>query len=242
MIHTGYHGMEEGIRNPQKDMVLFISKKSKRNTSIVELAEQAGVTIKNVPDKELDALCGVKNHRGIALQVNQVQKRRYQSLEDFIAEHNSDTGIVVFLDGVTDPQNFGAILRSCDQFEADLVVLPSKRSVKETDLVARTSAGASAYVPVVTVPNLTRAIGQVKEAGFWTYGADMNGTVSPEMDFKGKVAIVMGREGQGLHRLVKEECDGIVSIPTGGHIDSLNVSVATGVLLYEIACQQKRFY
>jgi len=242
MIYTGYHGIEEGIRNPQKGMILYISKKNKRNSALAAEAQEQGVTLQNIPDKEMDKICGVKNHRGIALKGAAQSLRRYASLEDFLENHTSESGIIVFLDGVTDPQNFGAILRSCDQFEADLVVLPAKRSVKESDLVARTSAGASAYVPVVTVPNLVRAMGQAKEAGFWTYGADMGGTPAPEMDLKGKIGLVMGREGAGLHRLVKEECDGIVSIPTGGHIDSLNVSVATGVLLYEVARQQKRFY
>ena len=146
--------------------------------------------------------------------------------------------LVVVLDGITDPHNYGAIIRSCDQFGVSLIVNPNSRSAKDSETVARTSAGASAWMPIATVPNLVRAVGLLKEAGFWVYGADMGGEPAHKKDLTGRVALVMGSEGEGIARLLREACDGIVSIPSKGQIDSLNVSVAAGVLLYEINRQR----
>ena len=145
------------------------------------------------------------------------------------------------LDGVTDPHNIGAILRSCDQFGIDVLVVPERRSaspLQDSQTIARTSAGASAWVPTATVTNLVRTVEQLKEAGFWIFGADANGTPAPETQFPGRTCLIMGSEGSGISRLLARSCDTIVSIPTCGKIDSLNVSVAAGVLLYERYRQQ----
>ena len=144
---------------------------------------------------------------------------------------------VVILDSVTDPHNVGAIIRSADQFGASLVLLPERNSankVNDNDVILRTSAGAAAWVPVSVVPNLVRCVEKLKDNGFWVYGADAGGTSVQEGKFAEKTVLIMGSEGSGISRLLKEQCDSIVSIPTCGKIDSLNVSVATGVLLYEI--------
>ena len=130
----------------------------------------------------------------------------------------------------------GAIIRSCDQFGADLVIMPEHKAaskIEENDVIARTSAGSSAWVPVAVVNNLVRAVEQLKQAGFWVYGADAGGEACGKVDFAAKSVIVMGSEGTGIARLLEEQCDTIVSIPTCGKIDSLNVSVAAGVLLFE---------
>lgn len=144
-----------------------------------------------------------------------------------------DRGVVLILDGITDPQNFGAILRSADMFSVDLVITPVRRSVQLNPTVVKVSSGAAQYVRVATVTNLVRAIQQLQEIGFWVYGADMGGDSLLSTTFNPKSAIVMGSEGDGIGRLVRESCDHMVSIPTKGHIDSLNVSVATGILLFE---------
>ncbi len=136
--------------------------------------------------------------------------------------------LVVILDEITDPHNFGAILRSCDQFGVDLVVTRNKRTAKHADIVSKTSAGASAWIPLAETANLHRAIEDLKEAGFWIYGADMDGETVYNMKLKGRIALIMGSEGSGLGRLLRESCDGMISIPGYGKVDSLNVSVAAG--------------
>ena len=141
------------------------------------------------------------------------------------------------LDSVTDPHNVGAIIRSCDQFGVDLIVLPERRGAKDGEVIGRSSAGANAWVPTAIVPNLVRAVQQLKEAGYWVYGADAGGTKLTECNLSGKIVVIMGSEGTGISRLLTEQCDGILSIPTCGKLDSLNVSVAAGVLLYELSKQ-----
>ena len=140
------------------------------------------------------------------------------------------------LDGVTDPHNIGAILRSCDQFGANLLIVPERNStsqIQNNETIARTSAGSSAWVPLAVVTNLVRAVQILKEAGFWIYGADAGGSSLQNTKFAQKSCIIMGSEGNGMTKLLARQCDSIVSIPTCGKIDSLNVSVAAGVLLYE---------
>ena len=150
---------------------------------------------------------------------------------------------VVILDRVTDPHNVGAIIRSCDQFGADLVILPEHNSASDisgNEIIGRTSAGASAWVPVAVVNNLVRAVEKLKKAGFWVYGADAGGETCGKIEFADKAVIIMGSEGTGIAQLLEKQCDTIVSIPTCGKIDSLNVSVAAGVLLYEL--YRRRFF
>lgn len=151
--------------------------------------------------------------------------------------HRSESHIVLVLDGITDPHNLGAVLRSADMFAVDLVVVPSRRAAHETETVARVSSGASAFVDVAEVVNIVRAIKALKAAGFWVYGAEMTGSPVSEARLNGRVALVLGSEGKGLSRLAGESCDALVAIPTSGHIDSLNVSVSAGILMYEVRRQ-----
>lgn len=145
----------------------------------------------------------------------------------------------MILDGITDPHNLGAILRSADQFGADLVLIPERRAVQANETVVKVSSGAAQYVPVAVVTNLTREIKTLKDNGFWIYGADMNGDSSYSEKFASRTCIVMGSEGDGISTLVRRNCDYIVSIPMQGHIDSLNVSVAAGILMYEFRRENK---
>ncbi|HDQ13329.1 MAG TPA: 23S rRNA (guanosine(2251)-2'-O)-methyltransferase RlmB [Sediminispirochaeta sp.] len=141
---------------------------------------------------------------------------------------------VLLLDGLTDPGNLGAVLRSCDLFDLDLLVLPTRRSAKINGTALKASAGAGVYVSYAEVNNLARAIRELKEHDFWVYGADVEGEPVWSVKFPPRVALLLGSEGGGLGRLTSEHCDQMVTIPTGGHIDSLNVSVAAGILLYEL--------
>lgn len=237
---TDFHGCEEVLKKGDVDGVLYLSKQSKRAMILKKMAQVKEITVKNISIEEMDKMT-TENHRGFLLKVKDKKsrtKRVQVTFESFLENFDKEQALVVILDGITDPHNYGAILRSCDQFSADLVIIPSRRTASETPVVARVSAGAVNYVDVAVVTNINRAINQIKAAGFWIYGADMGGSSCQNLDLKGRVAIVMGSEGSGMHEKVKESCDGIISIPTSGNVDSLNVSVAAGILMYEVKRQQ----
>lgn len=147
--------------------------------------------------------------------------------------------LAVVADGVTDPANLGSITRSADQFGADLVLLPRRRTARVSDTVMRVSAGAAAHVATVTVANVAAALAQLKACGCWIYGADLKGEPLDQVRFPARVALVVGAEGGGLHTLVRSRCDHLVRIPTAGQVDSLNVGVAAGILMYEVRRQQR---
>lgn len=234
---TSFHGIEETLKDPPEGAELLVSKKNPRIEGLVQAARKARVAVREASDSEL-AKTGGADHRGVVLTLPGGRKTRETTLEEFLAGFEADQGLVVLLDGVTDPQNYGAILRSADQFAADLVLIPARRSASDTPAVYGASAGAAAWVPHAVVTNLTRALGQLKDKGFWIYGADMDGTPAPQAKLTGRVALVLGSEGKGLSRLVRDTCDVIVSIPTRGRLDSLNVSVSAGILMYETRRQQ----
>ena len=195
--------------------------------------------VRRVQRAELDALAGAVEHRGAGLLPAAGSREGAAGLRERLGRISSPTALILFLDEISDPHNLGAILRSADQFGAELVVLPTRRAARETQTVAKTSAGASLYVPVCSVPNLAAGLELAKEADFWVYGADLDGRRLDEVGIEGRVALVLGSEGGGLRRLVRERCDALVRIPSGGHVDSLNVSVAAGILMYEIRRQQR---
>lgn len=233
---TGGRGVEEALRRGRG--VLMVSRKGGRVDLLVEAASQHGVAVRRVDEIELDRLCGKGEHRGFALEVlPDRRKPGAANLEQFLGEAG-ENALVAVLDGVTDPRNLGAVLRAADQFAVDAVVVPRRRSAGGNDAVSRASAGAVEWVRLVEVANTTRAIETLRKADFWCWGADMTGSPAHETDLTGRVALVMGREGEGLHRLVRESCDGLVRIPTGGRIDSLNIATAAGILMYEVRRQQ----
>ncbi len=258
MIVTGFHSIEEKVlafsekraakdsekKQSSKDVKLFYSKPGPRVKKILEKAGEVGIFCEQVDNKKLNELVAglpeaLRDHRGIVMMIPDEKKETANlvNLDDWIKLHSEEAATVVVLDKVTDPHNVGAIIRSCDQFGADLVILPehnSASSIAENEIIGRTSAGASAWVPVAVVNNLVCAVEKLREAGFWIYGADAGGETCGKIDFAKKSVIIMGSEGTGIARLLKKQCDTIVSIPTCGKIDSLNVSVAAGVLLYEL--------
>lgn len=245
---TGFHSIEEKLRAVKGDaangLTLFYSKPGPRVKKILATAKEAGVTVEQTDDKKLDELTAalppeLRDHRGVVLCAEGGEKAPANHV-DFDAwvksEGQKETCTVLVLDRVTDPHNVGAIIRSCDQFGADLVILPEHKAANDingNDVIARASAGASAWVPVTVVNNLVRTVEQLKTAGFWTYAADAGGEPCGAVQFAQKSVIVMGSEGNGISQLLKKQCDTVVSIPTCGKIDSLNVSVAAGVLLFE---------
>jgi 23S rRNA (guanosine2251-2'-O)-methyltransferase len=235
----GYHSIEEALKRGVKGGTLLYSSEKGRRGDIIELAKKKKVQLKQVEEKELDRYYSRKKHRGLILLCEKKQKWKKRELSSYSNVFKKENALILVLDSITDPHNYGAILRSADQFEVDLVIIPERKSVKETDIVSITSAGASSYINQVTVPNVSRALDFLKGKNFWVYGADMDGTAAHRCELKGKIVLVMGSEGKGIRALVKEKCDIHIKIPVRGHIDSLNVSVATGILLYEIRRQQK---
>lgn len=259
MFITGFHSIEEKVRSQKKDtpsgFKIYFSKPGPRVKKILAAAKEAGITCEQTNDAALDSFVSgldesLRDHRGIVMEISGSTKQPTANLVDFdswVKTHSVDASAdgdsakgrctVVILDSITDPHNVGAILRSCDQFGASLVIIPEHNSASDiagNEVIGRTSAGASAWVPVAIVNNLVRAAEQLKQAGFWIYGADAGGENCRKIDFPAKSVLIMGSEGTGISQLLEKQCDTIVSIPTCGKIDSLNVSVAAGVLLYEL--------
>ena len=235
---TGFHGIEEALKKKQFSGKLYISKKNKRMDQIKELALKSAVPVEEVSSAELDRLC--PGNKGFALEGKSTAKSTEVDLDSFLRTFDKENALVVILDGITDVHNYAAILRSADQFYADLVIVPSRRSASDSAVVTKVSVGANNWVPVATVSNLTRAMKQLNEKGFWIYGAHMNGEDCNDLNLDGRTVIIMGSEGTGMSRIVRENCDGFVSIPTDGHVDSLNVSVAAGILMYEVRRQHRQ--
>jgi 23S rRNA (guanosine2251-2'-O)-methyltransferase len=235
---VGLHSIEEFLKRGRTRGTLLVSREGPRIAALCERAEAAGVQVSHAPDADLAAACGSAAHKGAVLVLDNPSTALHGDFRRLVAGLRGDTALCLVLDGITDPQNLGAILRSADQFRVDLVVIPSRRSAQETQTVSRVSSGASAYVPLSVVANIPTTLELLKENGFWIYGADMAGEPASSKDFKGRACIVMGSEGTGMRRLVREKCDFLVRIPAAGHVDSFNVSVATGILLYEARRQQ----
>jgi 23S rRNA (guanosine2251-2'-O)-methyltransferase len=238
MYLTGFHAIEERIKSGRSCGPLFVAKAGPRAREIVTLAVNNKIRLERIGTFDLDGI--VSDNRGIALQVDDDGGQADISLENFITDlKDRRNALVLILDEITDPHNYGAILRCCDQFAVDLVISRNRRNAKHAEVISKTSAGAVSWVAQAETPNLVRAMEDLKEAGFWIYGADMEGEPVYTKDLSGRVALVLGSEGSGLSRLLRERCDAMLGIPSAGRIDSLNVSVAAGVLLYEVRRQAK---
>ncbi len=220
-------------------IVIAKGRQDSRIEEIVQLARGRGIAVRFEDRGQLDRLAGTKDHQGV---VALAAARAAVTLEDILARANQSKGqigLIVLLDGVEDPHNLGAIIRTALAAGAHGVVIPERRAAGLTDTVARASAGALAHLPVAKVTNLARAMEDLKEAGYWLVGLDERGDKSyTEVDYTTPMGIVMGGEGEGLHELTRKRCDFVVSLPTSGPVKSLNVSVATGVVLFEAVRQR----
>jgi len=205
----------------------------------LKLATERSIPVLETPRGELDRLTDGAVHQGLALQVPPYE---YAHPSDLIDPEAPGIPLVVALDGITDPRNLGAIVRSVAAFGGHGVVVPSRRSVGMTASAWKTSAGAAARIPVAQATNLTRALEDYRKAGFFVIGLDMDGDVElPDMELASEpIVIVVGSEGKGLSRLVRETCDQIVSVPMSSAVESLNAGIATGVTLYEVARRRRR--
>jgi 23S rRNA (guanosine2251-2'-O)-methyltransferase len=204
---------------------------------IIEECRKLGVPVRFLQRTELDRMAGNAAHQGV---VAVTSAKQYSGLEDVIEAKRGEHSLIVVLDGVEDPHNLGAIIRTADAAGADGVVIPERRAASVTGVVTKTSAGASEHLPIARVTNIARSVEELKDRNIWVVGLDERGTQTyDEVDYKMDCAIVLGAEGKGVHDLVAKKCDFLVSIPMLGKVSSLNVSVAAGVVLYEVVRQRR---
>jgi 23S rRNA (guanosine2251-2'-O)-methyltransferase len=236
MIVYGANPVLEAIRsNPGRvRYVAIVRDQSARMQRIIREAKEAGVTVRMLASSEVDRLAGRVVHNGVAAEVSDAIYADFDEVID-----REETSFVLILDGITDPQNFGAILRVADGFGVHLVVTPEHESVGLTPTAIKASAGAAEWVAVARVTNLARTIEALKKKEYWVYAAAADGDRADTIDFSGKVALVMGSEGKGVRRNVLEHCDRTISIPMFGHVDSFNVASAAAVLCYEVVRQTR---
>ena len=205
--------------------------------TILREAKKQDTMVQYVKKERLDQLSETKNHQGVIAYCAACE---YAEVSDILenAKKKGEAPFIVLLDGIEDPHNLGAIIRTANLAGAHGVIIPKRRAVGLTAIVAKTSAGALNYTPVAKVTNLKQTMEELKEKGIWFVGADMGGETMYDLDLKGPIGLVIGNEGEGISKLVKEHCDFIASIPMKGEIDSLNASVAAGVLAFEIVRQR----
>lgn len=205
---------------------------------IIEDCRRNSIAVRFLPRVELDRMATTGAHQGVVAVTG---SKQYADLDDVIAAKRGPYSLVIVLDGVEDPHNFGAILRTAEAAGANGVVIPERRAAGVTGTVAKASAGASEHLPVAKVTNIARTIEELKTKGLWIVGLDERGKQNyDEVDYKMDCAIVLGAEGKGVHDLVAKKCDFLVSIPMLGKVPSLNVSVAGGVVLYEVVRQRRQ--
>jgi 23S rRNA (guanosine2251-2'-O)-methyltransferase len=235
----GIHAVEEALAAGRslERIVIARGRHGDRMEEIVRQARSRGVPVRFEDRAQVDRLAGTREHQGI---IALAAAKGALALEDVLAA-DSRRGLLVLLDGVEDPHNLGAIVRTALAAGAQGVVIPERRATGLTEAVSRASAGALEHLPVARVKNLVRAMEQLKEAGYWLIGLDERAPKSyTEADFTGAVGLVLGSEGEGLHELTRKRCDFLVSIPTTGPVRSLNVSVAAGVVLFEAVRQRRK--
>lgn len=235
-IIAGRNPVMEAIRSGRSIESILVAK-GERSGSVVAIiakAKQENIPVKDVDSKKLDFLAKGVNHQGI---VAQCAVKEYSTLEDIfsLAEERGESPFIIVLDKIEDPHNLGAIIRTAECAGAHGVIIPERRSAGLSYTVEKTSAGALEYMPVVRVKNISAVLQKLKDKGIWVYGADMDGEHYKKVNFDGAVALVIGNEGKGISPLVAKDCDVIVSLPMKGKINSLNASVAAGILMYEIA-------
>lgn len=238
---VGRQPVLEALRSGQEINKLIVAKGQKQFSlqEILTLARKRKIVVQEVDRSVLDKLSETPNHQGVLAQMAEVS---YIELDELLKKAGDPdwSPFLILLDGIQDPHNLGSIIRSAEAAGADGVIIPKRRAVGITSTVMKSSAGAANYVPVCRVPNLVACIETLKKTGYWVLGADMAGETCFTQDLTGPIAVVVGNEGSGLSRLVKEKCDFLSSIPMKGNINSLNASVAAALLMFEIVRQRSQ--
>lgn len=238
-IVIGRNAVLELLKSGREIENIIIAKGEREGSvnQIAALAREKGVVIKNADRKKLDFMCGGANHQGV---IANVPAHEYSSVEDILAtaKEKGEPPFIIICDEIEDSRNLGAIIRTAEACGAHGVIIPKRRNAGLNFIVAKISCGALEYVKVARVSNLSSTIEMLKKENIWVYAADMDGEPWCKTDFSGGVALVVGSEGNGVGRLVKQNCDVIVSLPMRGKVNSLNASVAASVIMYEIARQR----
>ncbi len=234
----GRNAVRELLRSERTVDKLLVRRGDREGSIVVLVAEavEKDIPVVEVDKAKLDSLAGFVPHQGVIAMVAQ---KEYCAVEDIlaIAEERGEKPFIVIADGITDPYNLGALIRCAEGCGAHGVIIPRRRAVGLTALVAKSSAGAMEHMAVAKVANIHQTILDLQKAGVWVYAAEAGGSAHYDTDFSGPCALVMGSEGDGVSRVVKDACDGVVSIPMYGHVNSFNVSTAASVILCEIARQ-----
>ncbi|MCM3786547.1 23S rRNA (guanosine(2251)-2'-O)-methyltransferase RlmB [Neobacillus mesonae] len=239
---AGKHSVIEALRSGRTLNKVWIAEQAQKHLAapVIAEAKKAGIIIQQVDKRKLDQMVPGIQHQGVVAQAAPYQ---YAEVEDIlaVAKEKGEAPFLVLLDEIEDPHNLGSILRTADCTGAHGVIVPKRRSAQVTATVSKTSAGAAEYVPVARVSNLAQTIEDLKEAGVWVVGTDVRATepVFGNGVFTGPVAVVIGNEGKGMGRLIREKCDVLVKLPMNGQINSLNASVAAGVVMYEVLRARK---
>uniref|UniRef100_C6E498 RNA methyltransferase, TrmH family, group 3 n=1 Tax=Geobacter sp. (strain M21) TaxID=443144 RepID=C6E498_GEOSM len=238
-IIYGLNPVMEALRGSREIHELFVAGTSsdKRLEKLLKLAADRKIPVRQREKGDLNRLCGTEHHQGVALKVEPFP---YADLDDVLAElKGNQEGLVLVLDSVQDPHNLGALIRSAACAGAHAVVIPKDRAAGVTAVAEKSSAGATETISVAQVTNISQALESLKKAGFWIYGADGSArSTLYQQDFSGPVALVIGGEGEGIRPLVRKGCDAVVSIPLQGGVNSLNASVAGGIMLFEVVRQR----
>lgn len=236
-IIVGRNPVTEALRSGREIDKLMVSSEEGSMKKILALAKERRIPVMKVEKSAIDRIAEGKAHQGVAAYVSAYA---YAELEDIfrIAEERGEDPFVIILDNLEDPHNLGAIMRTAECAGAHGIIIPKRRACGLTEVVAKASAGAIEYMPCVKVTNIAQAIEELKERGVWVAACDMGGQEYYKADLKGKLAVVIGSEGSGISRLVKEKCDFVVSMPMVGRITSLNASNAAAVIIYEVRKQR----
>ena len=225
MLVYGKNVALEYLENNKKINKIYLSDKFSDN-EIKNLINKKHINVKYMKKIDMDKKCSGLN-QGIIMEV---EDYKYKSLDTILDKEDS---LIVMLDHIEDPHNFGAIIRTCEAAGVDGIIIPNDRSVEVNSTVIKTSVGTTEKVNIIRVTNLVNTINELKKNGFWIFGTDMDGTDYKTLDYKGKTCIICGNEGSGMSNLVKKNCDFIASIPMKGEVNSLNASVATAIILFE---------
>ena len=238
-IIEGRNPIIEALKNNRPIEKIMVNKASKEGSikKILAMAKENKVIIQEVDRHKLDEMSESHAHQGVIAITSDY---RYYDLDEIleIPRQNGEDPFFIILDGITDPHNLGSIIRTADAVGAHAVIIPKRRSVQITPIVAKASAGAVEYLPVCKVTNIVNTIKTLKENGLWIAAVDMDGQTFYQQNLGGPLVLVVGSEGEGISRLVKQNCDFTVSMPMSGNVTSLNASVAGGILLYEVYRQR----
>lgn len=234
----GRNAVTEALKSGKLIDLLFVNKNAGGSINrICALAAERDILIKQVDDHKLDSLCRGAAHQGCAAMMGCAE---YSTIEEILesARQKGEDPFIIICDEIEDPHNLGAIIRTAEAAGAHGIIIPKRRSASLNHTVFKTSAGAASWVKTARVPNLAAAVKELKENGVWIYGTDASGSSIYETDLKGAVAFVIGSEGFGMGRLMRESCDFLVSLPMYGQVNSLNASVAAGICMYEAVRQR----